>query len=200
MPSTRDRMVESATALFRDQGFDGTGFRQLVQAAGTTPGVIYHHFPQGKAELGIAVANAVGDRVAARVERICNDLSPREAVGGLMQIVEEHMVRGDLRPGCPIAAICLAAEDPQGELRAATDAFFTRTRSAIHACLLRAGVPHLEALDFAALSVAACEGAVILCRATKGVEPLQSTRRALLRHLDDLIPSRAPTEGPTDGA
>ena len=60
MGETRNRMVLAAAGLFRDQGYDGTGFRDVAEAAGTTPGVIYHHFPGGKTELGVAVTLAVG--------------------------------------------------------------------------------------------------------------------------------------------
>ena len=36
MSATRDRMVLAAAGLFRDQGYDGTGFRDVVKAAGTS--------------------------------------------------------------------------------------------------------------------------------------------------------------------
>jgi TetR/AcrR family transcriptional repressor of lmrAB and yxaGH operons len=184
--STRDRMVYAAAGLFRDRGYDGTGFRDVVEAAGTTPGVIYHHFPGGKAELGVAVAGAVGDRIAALVEGLCAEHAPRVAIEGLLRIVEQNMVNGDLRPGCPIVAISLAAEDPDGALRAASDSFFTRTRAAVEKCLVRDGVGRRDARSFAALAVAACEGAVIMCRAGQGVEPLRTSRQALLDQLDRL--------------
>ena len=58
MATTRDRMVLAAAGLFREQGYDGTGFRDVVKAAGTSQGVIYHHFPGGKSELGVAVSLA----------------------------------------------------------------------------------------------------------------------------------------------
>lgn len=42
--STRDRIVESALALFADQGFDATSVNQIVQGAGVAKGALYHHF------------------------------------------------------------------------------------------------------------------------------------------------------------
>lgn len=186
MASTRDRMIDAAAGLFRDRGFDGTGFREVVNAAGTTPGVIYHHFPGGKSELGVAVASAIGNRIAARVEGMCAEHSPRDAIEGLLRIVEQNMVKGDLRPGCPIVAIALAADDPHGVLRSASDSFFARTRTALEGCLLRDGVQGRQARSFAALAVAACEGAVVMCRAQRGGEPLRITREALLDQLDRL--------------
>lgn len=36
------------------------------------------------------------------------------------------------------------------------------------------------------IAVAACEGAVIMCRANRGAEPLRAVRRGLLSQLDRL--------------
>jgi len=179
-------MVQAAAGLFRDRGFDGTGFREVVEVAGTTPGVIYHHFPGGKAELAIAVVSSVGDRIAERVEAACATLPPRQAIDGLLDAIEHGMVGGELRPGCPIVAITLAADDPQGELRGASDHFFGRLRSAVQGCLVRDGIATDDASTYAALAVAACEGAVIMCRANQSAEPLRAIRHGLLGQLDRL--------------
>jgi TetR/AcrR family transcriptional repressor of lmrAB and yxaGH operons len=180
-------MVLAAAGLFRDQGYDGTGFRDVVQAAGTSQGVIYHHFPGGKTELGVAVAIAVGEWVAAGVESTCAAMSPREAVAGLLDIIERNLIRGDLRPGCPFVAIAFAADDEEGRLRSASDAFFTRVRIALRECLVRADVDSADAEAFAALAVSASEGAIILSRARRDIEPFEATRRALLDQVDRLM-------------
>ena len=186
MSGTRDRMVLAAAGLFRDQGYDGTGFREVVEVAGTTPGVIYHHFPGGKTDLGVAVALAVGEWVAAGVEAACAALPPREAVAGLLDAVEGNLLRGDLRPGCPIVAIAFASDDDDGRLRAASDAFFTRIRTALSECLVRDGVDPVDAEAFAALAVSASEGAIFLSRARRHSEPFDATRRALIDQVNRL--------------
>ena len=192
MTGTRDRMVLAAARLFRDQGYDGTGFRDVVQAAGTSQGVIYHHFPGGKTDLGVAVAIAVGEWVAAGVESACAAMSPRDAVAGLLEIIERNLVRGDLRPGCPFVAIAFAANDDEGRLRSASDAFFTRVRTALRECLVRAGVDSADAEAFAALAVSASEGAIILSRARRDIEPFDATRQALLDQVDRLVEGKRP--------
>lgn len=42
--STRERIVESALALFAEQGFDATSVNQIVLGAGVAKGALYHHF------------------------------------------------------------------------------------------------------------------------------------------------------------
>ena len=51
---TRTRMLVAGTELFRDRGYDGTGFRDVVARADAARGSIYHHFPD-KPALAAAV-------------------------------------------------------------------------------------------------------------------------------------------------
>jgi len=53
-PSARDRLLEAAVELVREQGFAGTSVEQLCNEAGVTKGAFFHHFPSKEA-LGVAV-------------------------------------------------------------------------------------------------------------------------------------------------
>ena len=52
MATTRDRLVESSAELFRKQGYNATGVKQIVTAAQAPFASLYHFFPGGKEELG----------------------------------------------------------------------------------------------------------------------------------------------------
>ena len=52
MPNTRERIVQTSAELFRRQGYNATGVKQIVTAAQAPFGSIYHHFPGGKEQLG----------------------------------------------------------------------------------------------------------------------------------------------------
>ncbi|HZU19347.1 MAG TPA: helix-turn-helix domain-containing protein [Candidatus Dormibacteraeota bacterium] len=41
----RQRILEAATVLFTEHGFEGTGLRAIAEAAGLRPGSLYHYFP-----------------------------------------------------------------------------------------------------------------------------------------------------------
>src|SRR6185295_9766806 len=66
---SKRRMVESAAVLFREQGYSGTGFRDVIAHSGAPRGSIYHHFPGGKSQLAAETVRYAGDVVAARLER-----------------------------------------------------------------------------------------------------------------------------------
>jgi TetR/AcrR family transcriptional regulator, transcriptional repressor for nem operon len=53
--NARDRLLEAAVKLVREQGFSGTSVDQLCNEAGVTKGAFFHHFASKEA-LGVAVA------------------------------------------------------------------------------------------------------------------------------------------------
>jgi len=182
-------MLVAGAELFRDRGFDGTGFREVVARAGAARGAIYHHFPQGKLQLATEVVDLTGGRIAEIVEAECTAHPPREAVRRLIDIAERIMFEPDLRPGCPVAAVTLAADDPDGRLRFTAARIFDRWRAAIADCLVRADLAAENAQRFATLAVASIEGSLLLCRAEGGPQPLRDVGVALQEHLDGILPS-----------
>lgn len=67
--ATRDRLVTAAARLFRQKGYAATGLSEVLAAAGVPKGSLYHHFPEGKADL----ARAAADWTAQVLLRIVGD-------------------------------------------------------------------------------------------------------------------------------
>jgi AcrR family transcriptional regulator len=73
--ATRGQLVEVATRLFADHGYEGTSIDAVLSAAGVSRGALYHHFA-GKEALFEAVVFAVSERVTgelAETVRGCPD-------------------------------------------------------------------------------------------------------------------------------
>jgi AcrR family transcriptional regulator len=66
--ATRGQLIEVATTLFADLGYEGTSIEAVLAAAGVSRGALYHHFA-GKEALFTAVLEAVSDRVTAEVTK-----------------------------------------------------------------------------------------------------------------------------------
>ncbi|MEM8851870.1 MAG: TetR/AcrR family transcriptional regulator [Pseudomonadota bacterium] len=56
-PSTRDRLTQAAARLFQEAGYHGTSIADVLAAAAVPKGSLYHHFPNGKADLARAAAD-----------------------------------------------------------------------------------------------------------------------------------------------
>ena len=54
-PDTRARIVLAGMRLFRKHGFHGVGINDVLTLANAPKGSLYHHFPQGKQAIGVAV-------------------------------------------------------------------------------------------------------------------------------------------------
>lgn len=54
--TARDRLLDAAVKLVREQGFAGTSVDQLCAEAGVTKGAFFHHFASKEA-LGVSLAN-----------------------------------------------------------------------------------------------------------------------------------------------
>jgi TetR/AcrR family transcriptional regulator, lmrAB and yxaGH operons repressor len=54
-PDTRTRILSAALRLFRKRGYHGAGLNDILELANAPKGSLYHHFPNGKEEIGVAV-------------------------------------------------------------------------------------------------------------------------------------------------
>jgi AcrR family transcriptional regulator len=70
--ATRGQLIEVATGLFADRGYEGTSIEAVLAEAGVSRGALYHHFA-GKEALFRAVLEAVSDRVTAEVTEAIRD-------------------------------------------------------------------------------------------------------------------------------
>lgn len=70
--ATRDQLIEVATALFAEHGYEDTSIEAVLAAAGVSRGALYHHFA-GKDVLFEAVVMALQDRVMADLTKLIGD-------------------------------------------------------------------------------------------------------------------------------
>ena len=105
----RSRIVDAASALFRERGYDGVGVAELMAAAGFTHGGFYKHF-RSKADLmAEAAAKGISQSVANN--------------GGLdfSEFVTYYLSRAhrdDRSAGCTIAALCGDAARQSSDIKA----------------------------------------------------------------------------------
>lgn len=99
----RERIVEAAARLFREQGFDGIGVADLMKEAGLTHGGFYGHFASKEALIAEASVRALTGSLAAwrtLADRASGD--PLAAVAGAY-LTSRH--RDHPGAGCLLAAL-----------------------------------------------------------------------------------------------
>lgn len=122
--ANRAHIVETASALFRERGYDGVGIADLMAAAGFTQGGFYKHF-ESKADL-MAQASACGlAQSAARTAGASTEAFVN------VYLSREH--RDQRATGCTLAALCGDAARKEDEVRVAFAAGIEAQLAVLHA-------------------------------------------------------------------
>lgn len=178
MGETREDIVAATTELFRTQGFNGTSLKQISAESGAPTGSIYHFFPDGKDELGVAVITEAGAAYQEWLELIADDSTDIvEAIGALFNRAAAALEDSGFIDICPIGTVAREIASTHENLRRATSEVFGRWNEALALGLQAAGMEDLKAMELARTIVSAIEGGFILCRANRETEPLRVTGR-----------------------
>ena len=180
---SRERMVRAAIELFRARGYAATSFHDILERSGAPRGSIYHHFPGGKDQLAQEAVQWYAARVAAGLESARAGGSAAEVVDVLVSGLRDALVASDFSAGCAVAAVTLDLRSGEDALHGSVSEAFARWRQVLAATFATAGATPAQARRLAAFAVAATEGALILARAERSVQPLDDVSTELRTHL-----------------
>lgn len=153
MAENRQRILEVASRLFREKGFEAVGVAEVMKALGLTHGGFYGHFSSKDDLIVQALAHALGERNGATLplrEYMDEYLSPRH--------------RDNRAGGCPISGL---AADTLRQTPEARSAVTDGVRGQIDWMFEKlTGLDESDRRRQAIASWAAMVGAVVLARAT----------------------------------
>src|SRR5438132_6780796 len=98
---TRQRIIETASRRFKQDGLDGSGVATLMADAGLTNGAFYAHF-SSKDDL---VANVVADQLGAQAQSFRGLPPGRAGLEGFLREYLSPQHRDNPAAGCPAAAL-----------------------------------------------------------------------------------------------
>jgi TetR/AcrR family transcriptional repressor of lmrAB and yxaGH operons len=161
---SRAALVEHAALLFRRQGYAATGINQILEAADVKAGSLYHHFPDGKAELAAAVVDGVGGDITRLLHTLlATDASVADIVSRWIDVMAAGL-ESDRRDGCPIEPIATESVNASPVVRAASARAFDDWCGAVADRLRADGWRTADADQTALALIALIEGALILSR------------------------------------
>ena len=100
--ANRETVINVASQLFRERGFDGIGLKELMKGAGLTQGGFYKQF-ESKDDLAALASRRAMENAARRwSSAAAESTSPLESVFDLY-LSEGH--REDVVDGCPLIAL-----------------------------------------------------------------------------------------------
>jgi TetR/AcrR family transcriptional regulator, lmrAB and yxaGH operons repressor len=183
--NSRASMICSAAALFGSRGLSATSFSDVLADSGAPRGSIYHHFPGGKKQLAEDVIGWTSEQVLGHL-RACPASTPAGVLAWFIDLWRQSVAVAEGLSGCPVAGIAIDT-GAAGDLIDAARAAFSDWTALLAGQLQAAGVPAHRAGPIATVTLAAMEGALILCRAERSIQPLETTARELM----NLLPPQA---------
>ena len=107
---TATRLVQAATEVFAEKGYDKAGVAEIARRAGLTTGAIYSRY-SGKAEL---LAEAIRASTSDEFDRLFNQHRFQGRATDLLETVGSHLITREATPGQAILleAFVAARRDP----------------------------------------------------------------------------------------
>lgn len=112
--ANRETVINVASQLFRERGFDGIGLKELMKGAGLTQGGFYKQF-ESKDDLAAQASRRAMENAAKRWSSVAaQSATPLDSVFELY-LSEGH--REDVADGCPLIALGSDAARQSPEVR-----------------------------------------------------------------------------------
>ena len=178
-------MLVSAAEVMRKRGAAGVTIDEVLARSGAPRGSVYYHFPDGRNQILTEALQYAGETITEVIDEAA-------ANGGLFlvrQFVEfwdDLLVESDFTAGCPVVAAAIGSADDEPQLTTVAGTIFRRWRDALTRAFVSDGFDEPCAASLAIMCIASLEGAVVLCRSTRSVDPL----RAVTDEVEFLIKSR----------
>ena len=170
----RQHVIDVASRLFRQHGFDGIGLKDLMEAAGLTQGAFYKQF-SSKDDL-IAEASARALESSNRRWQHTAAGNPEDPLESLIGLYLSKGHRKEKMDGCPLVALGADAARQGADVKASFEAG-VREHLAVLARFL-SEVDTDERRDKAMAILSMMVGAVTLSRAVNGSRLAQSILNA----------------------
>ena len=167
---SRGRMIDAASRLLAERGYEATSFSSVLKLSGAPRGSIYHHFPGGKDDLVAAALAAQAERSLHALDSLAG-MSAGDVVDGYVDLWRTLLRRTDFAVGCSLTGVTVAGSPPELQHDAAE--VWAAWVSRLTDVLRRGGMRH-GAERLATTLVAACQGAVVMARAMRSLAPLDA--------------------------
>ena len=177
---SKGKTLAAAARLFRRQGYHGTALHDILAAGGSPRGSLYFHFPGGKEEIGETALTLAGEAVRQAIAHAAETSESAEVF--LVRIARgmaSDLEKSGFKEGCPIATTALETSAQSEVLGAATRGAFQKWENEIKRGLERFGMIPEEAGLVATSVLSQLEGALLLARTYRSLEPIRRAEQAI---------------------
>ena len=178
---SKEKTLSAAVKLFSQRGYHGTGLQDILEAGGAPRGSLYFHFPKGKEQIGEAAVQLGTEGVRDFITDAAQTSGNVQAfLVKLARGMAANLERSGYREGCPVATTALETAAQSDVLGRAARAAFKTWEQEIKRALISFGMKANKADRTATAVLSQLEGALLLARTYRSLEPMQRAEKALL--------------------
>jgi TetR/AcrR family transcriptional repressor of nem operon len=186
----RRRILEAARELFLECGLRGVSMEEVAGAAGIKKANLFHYYPS-KESLELAVLEQAAGEMRQQVEEQLSARN-RDLVGAVALMFEQAaqwMRKRRCRGGCFLGNLAQEASDHNETIRIHVADFLRYWTEKLAAFLDRGRAsgyfrPELEPRPAAEAILALFEGALLISKASRRADPVESSKRMAVAYLE----------------
>ncbi|MGQ0792907.1 MAG: TetR/AcrR family transcriptional regulator [Deltaproteobacteria bacterium] len=190
MSKSREKIIAAASELFHKRGYHLTSLDEILLASQVTKSNFYYHFA-GKEELALLVLDGRMRQFETEVigENLLNPVfSPAQRLQKFYERVTAFHRGLRCEGGCPFGNMAVEMSDVSDKFRTRLSLFFESWQGAIKSCLedgIHSGQfrSDLSSDLVAGLILTQIEGAILMAKTHKRIDPLQDGAQAMLKLL-----------------
>lgn len=176
----RAALIAALRDVFRARGWDGASLADLAAATGLSRATLYHHFPNGKADMAAAALADVETRLSQQVlVSLRGPGSPDAKLHRMCKTVDVYYRQGEL--GC-LLGVLTQGRQAHGLGDRVADAFAAWI-DALRDVAIDTGLGPRRAADNALAVIISIQGSLVLASAMGSPAPFKT----MLERLPDLL-------------
>ena len=156
----RQNVIDVASRLFREHGFDGIGLKDLMEGAGMTHGAFYKQFDSKENLVAEASSRALEWAAARWLEAVA--ANPKDPLGAVLAFYLSKAHRAEKMEGCPLVALGSDAARQSADVKASFEAGIREHLNILSSLLSKTDAEERREKAMAILSTMV--GAVMLAR------------------------------------
>ena len=187
---TRQRLLDTAQALFYARSYEGVGVQEICRQAGVKKGSFYHFFPS-KRDLTLAVLDESWNHFRDTIlhKAFARDVPPLQRIKRLMELQYRHHVEVRDKTGhvygCPFGNLAgeLSTRDEsiRKRLKAILSDFRQPVQEALDEAVAAGDLAQLDTQATASAMVAYIEGLTLVAKANNDPEVVRKLGPAILK-------------------
>jgi TetR/AcrR family transcriptional regulator, lmrAB and yxaGH operons repressor len=175
---TRKKMLVSAAEVMRERGAAGVTIDEVLARSGAPRGSVYYHFPDGRNQILAEALQYSGDSITAMIDDAAG-WGARALLREFVEFWQRLLTDADFTAGCPVVAAAIGSNDDDPKLSAEAGVILGRWCTALTGAFVNDGFADDDAASLAVMAIAALEGAIVLSRSTRCVQPLSQVGEQL---------------------